>query len=61
MVSMQEKESELLKLADDMAAAAVSFNSHGYDSFLQAREKLKNHIKECCEKCNDVECSCKNS
>jgi len=59
MTLEQENQSELLKLADDMAAAAVSFNSHGYDSFLRARAALKTYIKEHCMQCNDVNCSCK--
>ena len=32
----------LLKLADDMASAAVSFSAHGYDHFISARENFKN-------------------
>lgn len=32
---------ELMALADNMAAAAASFNAHGYDSFIHAREQLK--------------------
>lgn len=31
----------LLRLADDMAAAAATFSSHGYDNFIQARAKLQ--------------------
>lgn len=34
----------LLALADDMAAAATSFNSQGYDVFIQSRERLKTYI-----------------
>lgn len=34
-------EDRLLAMADEMASAAVSFNSHGYDQFIQAREDLK--------------------
>lgn len=34
-------EERLLAMADEMASAAVSFNSHGYDQFIQAREELK--------------------
>ena len=34
-------EERLLAMADGMASAAVSFNSHGYDQFIQAREELK--------------------
>lgn len=34
-------EERLLAMADEMTCAAVSFNSHGYDQFIQAREELK--------------------
>lgn len=40
----QQTEQELLSLADNMAAAAASFSSHGYDSFICAREVLKQAI-----------------
>lgn len=40
----QQTEQELLSLADNMAAAAASFSSHGYDSFICAREMLKQAI-----------------
>ena len=33
-------EDVIIKLADDMAAAAASFSSHGYDTFIQARESF---------------------
>ena len=36
----------LMQLADNMAAAATTFNSHGYDAFISAREELKNYISE---------------
>lgn len=32
----------LMRLADNMAAAAASFNSHGYDQFIEARAELQN-------------------
>ena len=34
----------LLALADDMASAATSFNSQGYDIFIQSRERLKEYV-----------------
>lgn len=34
-------ETTLLKLADDMAAAATTFSAHGYDHFVAARENFK--------------------
>lgn len=34
-------EKRIMELADNMAAAASSFNSHGYDTFINAREELK--------------------
>lgn len=40
----KQTEQDLLSLADNMAAAAASFSSHGYDSFICAREMLKQAI-----------------
>ena len=37
----QIQESTILELADNMAAAASTFNSHGYDTFIQSRETFK--------------------
>jgi hypothetical protein len=34
-------EKTILDLADNMAAAASSFSSHGYDAFIQARDNFK--------------------
>lgn len=34
----------ILRLADNMAAAAAGFNSHGYDMFINAREEFKEFI-----------------
>lgn len=42
--NVNQQEQELLSLADNMAAAAASFSSHGYDSFICAREILKQAI-----------------
>lgn len=48
----QEKEADtideatLLKLADDMAAAATTFSAHGYDHFVLARENFKKVSKQ---------------
>lgn len=39
-------ERELLGLADNMASAATTFNAHGYEMFLQARERLIQAIHE---------------
>jgi hypothetical protein len=38
---LDNQEREILQLADSMAAAATSFNSHGYEVFIQAREDFK--------------------
>lgn len=35
---------EILSLADAMAAAAATFNAHGYDSFISARDSLKEFL-----------------
>jgi hypothetical protein len=34
----------IMRLADNMAAAAASFNSHGYDMFINAREEFKEFV-----------------
>lgn len=38
-------EKRILELADNMAAAAASFNAHGYDAFINAREELQTALK----------------
>jgi hypothetical protein len=37
-------EKNLMDLADTMAAAASSFNAHGYSMFIQARDELKDAL-----------------
>ena len=39
-------EKTLMSLADDMAAAATSFNSHGYEVFINSREAFKRALHE---------------
>lgn len=39
-------EQTLMSLADDMAAAATSFNSHGYEVFINSREAFKRALHE---------------
>lgn len=39
-------EQTLMTLADDMAAAATSFNSHGYEVFINSREAFKRALHE---------------
>jgi hypothetical protein len=39
-MSIVERKQYIMKLADDMAAAATSINSQGYELFLNARESL---------------------
>ena len=34
----------IIRLADNMAAAAVGFSSHGYDVFISAREEFKEFV-----------------
>lgn len=34
----------ILRLADNMAAAAVGFSSHGYDVFISAREEFRDFV-----------------
>lgn len=42
----KEEQNVLMQLADNMAAAATTFNSHGYDSFISAREEFKKSVAE---------------
>lgn len=42
----KEKQTALMELADNMAAAATTFNSHGYDSFINAREQFIKSVAE---------------
>ena len=39
-------EQTILALADDMAAAATTFNSHGYEIFINSREAFKRALHE---------------
>jgi len=41
-----QEEHNLMILADNMAAAAANFNSHGYDIFLQARDEFMRALHE---------------
>lgn len=41
---LDQTKNGLLQMADNMAAAATTFNSHGYDSFISAREEFKKYI-----------------
>lgn len=43
-MSIEQRKAHIMKLADDMAAAATSLNSQSYESFLQARERLQTTI-----------------
>jgi hypothetical protein len=36
----------VMRLADNMAAAAANFNAHGYDQFITAREELIVALKQ---------------
>ncbi len=38
---LAEDEIALMSLADDMASAATTFNAHGYEIFLRAREAFQ--------------------
>ena len=42
----EEVKEEIMNKADNMAAAAVMFGSHGYDSFIHSREEFKTTLKE---------------
>lgn len=44
--SLPETEQYLLSLADNMASAATTFNSHGYEIFLQARSQFIKELHE---------------
>lgn len=43
---LKEMQENLMSKADNMAAAAVMFGSHGYDSFIHAREEFKTSLEE---------------
>lgn len=47
-------EEMLMELADDMAAAATTFNAHGYEVFIRCREALKNALHSHCSELNDA-------
>lgn len=40
----KDVQQNILRLADNMAAAAAGFNSHGYDVFINAREEFKDFV-----------------
>lgn len=40
VVEMTTLQKELLRQADNMASAACGFSSHGYDTFINAREEF---------------------
>ena len=42
-------EEVLMSLADDMASAATTFNSHGYGIFINARESFKEALQKLCQ------------
>ena len=43
---MDQIQERIMKMADNMAAAATTFNSHGYEMFIQAREELKHYLEK---------------
>lgn len=49
-----EKEQELLNLADNMASAATTFNMHGYEIFLQARDRFIETLHETLNLLNQI-------
>lgn len=44
--TLDETEQYLISLADNMASAATTFNSHGYEVFLQARSQFIQQLHE---------------
>lgn len=44
-----EDEIALMSLADDMASAATTFNAHGYEIFLRAREAFQRTLHKALE------------
>lgn len=44
--STNMNEDILMSMADDMAAAATSFNSHGYEVFILSRELFKETLHD---------------
>lgn len=45
-ITIKEIQEKLMNMADNMAAAAASFSSHGYDAFIGAREAFKSTVEE---------------
>lgn len=42
----QEAAATVMALADNMASAAATFSSHGYDAFISARDELKAGLQD---------------
>lgn len=42
---LQQAIDRFMQLADDMASAATTFNSHGYEIFIQARQQMKDALE----------------
>lgn len=47
-----ENKNKIIELADMMASAATTFNAHGYDNFIQARDEFKKAIESLFVKMN---------
>lgn len=55
MINQITKEkTHLLELADSMAAAATSFNSHGYTLFIEARDRYVQEVEEFLNKVTEI-------
>jgi hypothetical protein len=53
--SAKEIKDLLMSTADNMAAAAASFTSHGYDAFISAREVFRHTVEEVAKEVEDIE------
>ena len=47
-------EDNIMSLADNMASAAASFNSHGYDMFITARDSFKEYLHDLMQETNSI-------
>lgn len=43
---MEADKQEILKLADEMAAAATNFRGQGYEIFIETRDRFKEFLEQ---------------
>jgi hypothetical protein len=52
-VNKNISEDTIMNLADDMAAAATTFNAHGYEVFIRSRELFKETLHDMIKEYNE--------